>query len=706
MSHFKPTQLAAASSILRVFAAGDVHYALLCAEMQSGKTGSFQCLASKALGEGLVDRVYIICGSAERVLRDQAHADSRHYNAAAYAAGTLKVLFRQDFARAAINTHRTLLIVDESHLDSSYGQQMQQFLHRHGLNLAGTSAAMRANQTYICSVSATPYAERAKIADGSALPKHVEVLQPGPGYFGLSDYKAAGLLRPSFDITERGAEFLELLRGAGPKWILFRALDPKTIAAVRPLCAAAGVPVMEFTSKRQDIGANMERLEAPPSVTTLVILKGKCRVGKVVPKQHIAFVWEDSDAPNTDTLVQALPGRMCGYADAFGAEKPLLFVPAHNLDERHTALTLDEGRDGNHVSELDRHAACAAGKAAIPLHGNNLIGPAPPKVHKILTYQCPPMKLPTPPVGATKTELLIHVRNSVAALTAEPNWRVLTADQQTEILYAIGAPGAVRPAGAVLADRFDRERLHTRTLTDAGAGSSDVMLDYFKEVTEAHAAHSAAAESRMAWRSREEEHHDVSCVVFHLVKASRDGLTAGDFYVVFNTYAAPALIAIHRPTRIPKTRPDTVFDEVAEVIPAKEEDEEEEDAEDPVAVRAESHEASHRPSSTSRADAEEAAPAAAGGGYLGIRIPDAVSDSPAAFRMLLLQHVHGVTGSIPILGAKLRLNKAAYGWLGGQKKTLGPLLKEIGDAKGIRLAVDFGTGPDYDNYMYLKAISW
>jgi hypothetical protein len=706
MSLFKPTQLAAASSILRTFSAGDVHYALLCAEMQSGKTGSFQCLASKALAEELVDRVYIVCGSAERVLRDQAHADSRHYNAAAYATGTLKVLFRQDFARTAINTHRTLLIVDESHLDSSYGQQMQQFLHRHGLNLAGTSAAMRANKTYICSVSATPYAERAKIADGTALPKHVEVLQPGPGYFGLSHYKAAGLLRPSFDIAERGAEFQELLRAAGPKWILFRALDPKTVAAVTPLCAAAGVPVMEFTSKRQDIGANMERLETPPPVTTLVILKGKCRVGKVVPKQHIAFVWEDSENPNTDTLVQALPGRMCGYADAFGAEKPLLFVPAHNLDERHSALTLDEGSDGNHVSELDRHAACATGKAAIPLHGNNLIGSSPPKVFKTLTYQCPPMKLPTPPAGANKPQLLAHVRQNVAALVAEPNWRVLTAAQQAEILFSIGAPGAVRPAGAP-ASVFagDMETLRVRQLRADGYGGKQPMEDYFVEVAAAHTSHTALAESRMAWRGTDSP-LDISCAVFHLVKASRGGLREGDFYVVFNTYAAPALIAIHRPTRIPKTRPDTVFDEVAEVIPAEEDEDEEEDP-----VTAEAPAMRQRPAATDaeapamrQKDAEVAAPAAAA--YMGIRIPDAVSDSPAAFRMLLLQHVHGVTGSIPIMGSNLRLNKVAYGWAGGQKKTLAPLLMEVGEAKGLRLSVEFGTGADYTTNMYIKSISW
>jgi hypothetical protein len=568
------------------------------------------------------------------------------------------------------------------------------FLHRHDLNLKGTSDVMRANKTYICSVSATPYAERAKMLDGTALPKHAEVLRPGPGYFGLKHYAAAGLLRPTFDIHSDPDAFKTLLtRTEGAKWVLMRSLDKKTINAVRRICAEAGVPVKQFTSKRRDIGDNMEALETAPAVTTLVLLKGKCRVGKVVPKRHIAFVWEDSAKPATDTLVQALPGRMCGYESAFGAEKPVIYVPAHSLTEHHTALTLDEGRDGNKVSELDRHTACASGMEVSPLSGKNIVAAAPPKLVKTKTFQCPPLKLhmATIPRKSIKDCLLAQLaRENAAALKADPNWELLTADQKAEILYSIGALGSAEVAGA---RRFrDAEHaLHLRSLHHTTAADT---ANYFKEVADAHASHTTAAESTYAWR-RTESAIDVSCVLFHVVHADPygAGMTPGDIYVVFNTYAPPALPAINRQTRVPKTLTDTVFDAVDVVVPAadsddedEEEEEEESDDDDPVAP----------------------APACAGAGA-----PPVAATVPAPYDLALLRQflatfvVTGATGEQKWTPA-LCIPKAICAGMptNSQKKTIAAILKPIGDVKGVRLTGEAGTGSDYENNLYLKRIAW
>jgi hypothetical protein len=80
-------------------------------------------------------------------------------------------------------------------------------------------------------------------------------------------------------------------------------------------------------------GRKIGCLEDAPLVTTVVIVRGRLRAGKVVPKTHVGFVWEGANKSKTDVLVQGLVGRMCGYV--FGEKKPTLYVPV-------TALIPDE----------------------------------------------------------------------------------------------------------------------------------------------------------------------------------------------------------------------------------------------------------------------------------------------------------------------------------------------------------------------------
>ena len=66
--------------------------------------------------------------------------------------------------------------------------------------------------------------------------------------------------------------------------------------------------------------------------TTVILLKDRLRAGKVVPKEHIGFVWEDATSSKTDTLVQGLLGRMCGYYDP-GQYVPKIFLPLSVIEE-------------------------------------------------------------------------------------------------------------------------------------------------------------------------------------------------------------------------------------------------------------------------------------------------------------------------------------------------------------------------------------
>ena len=50
-----------------------------------------------------------------------------------------------------------------------------------------------------------------------------------------------------------------------------------------------------------------------PTEFTVVIIRGKLRLGNQLNKTYICGVFESSDKMNNDTLLQALPGRVCGY---------------------------------------------------------------------------------------------------------------------------------------------------------------------------------------------------------------------------------------------------------------------------------------------------------------------------------------------------------------------------------------------------------
>jgi hypothetical protein len=72
-------------------------------------------------------------------------------------------------------------------------------------------------------------------------------------------------------------------------------------------------------------------LESAPPRTTIVIVDGRLRCGKRLVKNHIGAVWETSKGANTDTIIQGLLGRMCGYD--VPEVKPLIFLPPKCLKE-------------------------------------------------------------------------------------------------------------------------------------------------------------------------------------------------------------------------------------------------------------------------------------------------------------------------------------------------------------------------------------
>ena len=349
-------------------------YGLLRADLQSGKTGTYQLLIRKMFAEGLIDHAYILCGSNELELLSQVREDVESWHKDAPFKNNIHVVFRQHFNKTRMATKRVLIVVDESHLVIGVHQSVCKFLKRHGLSMSGTSPRMIRDEIYMLSVDATPFVEESVMAYNGANKFRV-FLESGAGYYGVANYLSDGHLRPTWALKTEAEKrrFTNLVASCPQKYILVRAQSKnKQLRALLDLASEAGCATLRFTSKeekqgtqvvltreeadehRRLYGRSIPCLEEAPARTTVVVIDGRLRCGKRVPKKHIGFVWEFSKNSNTDTLMQGLLGRMCGYegeeADVYKVPrvKPLIFVSGAALDkEKNKKKVVD-------CSELER----------------------------------------------------------------------------------------------------------------------------------------------------------------------------------------------------------------------------------------------------------------------------------------------------------------------------------------------------------------
>jgi len=379
-----PQQCAAAADMAKAFADESTYrFAILFALCQAGKTGTFQELIRTMLLEGKIQRAYILCGSHDTGLRDQANKDTAAANPEAYARGDVKVIFRQDFKASQMDITNSLIMVDESHLDQSLDQELDQFLRKHGLSMNGDPSTLVEKNAFIVSVSATPYSELSARQHKKCFPKHLTVLEPGKGYFGMADYFYGNFIRSTYDICAKSSEFTEMVRSAGNKYAIMRLSTGKQSdrleAGAASVYRSLGGRVQYYTTERDEI--DISTLSSAPDRPTLIFINGRLRAGQVVCKKHVAFVWEGATTSKTDSLVQSLLGRMCGYD--VPEVKPLIFLPKSALKRNETKVIK--------ASEIER--AIMASHLILPTKATNLAKAHVASAASNGKTQCPPLRL-------------------------------------------------------------------------------------------------------------------------------------------------------------------------------------------------------------------------------------------------------------------------------------------------------------------------
>jgi hypothetical protein len=112
---------------------------------------------------------------------------------------------------------------------------------------------------------------------------------------------------------------------------LVRASD-KNQEKLTIIASSLGWNIIKFdqtSGTHKDI--NKDILDIVPETPTIVFLKGMCRMGKEIHKQHILFGMETSKS-KTDTLLQGLVGRWCGYT-SHTFNSPIYILDFQEIDD-------------------------------------------------------------------------------------------------------------------------------------------------------------------------------------------------------------------------------------------------------------------------------------------------------------------------------------------------------------------------------------
>ena len=361
---FHPNQITTGKEIIDTMVEGWVFYMILLAQMQSGKTGTYLKVAFDAIRLGIVETVLIISGSRDTSLRGQAQADLTE-NINEYAeeisetiqeyreliqklSNGVNVFWSQDLKTITELKSKTLIIHEESHAaQSKTNKPYMDFYLKHNIEKAlygdlETIEYLKDNKIWILNVSATPFSEviaNFSADDGNRFNKKIFFAEPGDSYIGINTLLDQENIKfESKPISEDSTEFIIRLLNAN------KSKYDKKYCIIRTKCAVHDEEMMRIIAKHCEYGYRnvfatqgsinpseaLKFLESEPEKATIVHICGKARMGQVLSKDYIGMVYEQSINPNTDTILQGLLGRMCGY---YSSEIPDIYISEKKRDE-------------------------------------------------------------------------------------------------------------------------------------------------------------------------------------------------------------------------------------------------------------------------------------------------------------------------------------------------------------------------------------
>lgn len=335
-------QLDAGNRLTNAFNTNGARWVILQAQMQSGKTETYLFDACERLRLNMVEHVVIFSGNAETNLKDQLRkevlglAGSKFYGKyEIYLEENIGLSTRErrpilNFVKQNIHiawgtelkkyigpTTNTLFIWEESHHAQDINNCPSKFLHNIGISADGDCTILSNKNNFIVSISATPFSE---LSDNHHMDqsKTVVIMTPGDNYVSVKTIRDSGRLK-GFSVLIDGLREALTSPHDSPMYAIIR-ISNKNEDKVKSVIDRSGWKYVIFDSLSKGdekiIGEKTwNNMDKAPEQDTVILIRGKCRMGKNLEKSHVLFVFETAKNSNTDTVLQGLLGRVCGYSD-------------------------------------------------------------------------------------------------------------------------------------------------------------------------------------------------------------------------------------------------------------------------------------------------------------------------------------------------------------------------------------------------------
>ncbi len=318
--------------------------------MQSGKTGTALYYAFRMFALGSCEKIFVISGNRDTALHKQwmdnvikhftgfmeentEDSPSMHFQLLQriyelkdmnilkmVLAEKIKVCFGQHLEKVkSDDLSNSVIIWDESHYGQTKDQSLFNFFSRVGIYKAikGRNQSLESANIHILSVSATPAAELSSVFyDKDPQDKTIFQLDAGNGYKGIREFHSQNLIKKSIPILKDNESKVKdmLSKYIGQKkYMIIRAQNTRNVNTeqiLTDICRDLGIQFKVYDAAHQEM---LDDLDNEPTGFTVVQIKGMLRMGKELNKAHICAVAETSQSINTDTCLQGLPGRCCGY---------------------------------------------------------------------------------------------------------------------------------------------------------------------------------------------------------------------------------------------------------------------------------------------------------------------------------------------------------------------------------------------------------
>ena len=304
-------QRVAASEIVDHFRLG-IHKVILGAQMQSGKSGTCKDVTVQFRDFAPDAICVVLLPINDNDLLAQARREFGAY--ASYIHGAPDIQCKQ-YLKQLMEHHpdnKFLIIMDESHYGVERGGAVDSYFSSAGLGIDGCYLP---DNVYLLTVSATPNSETAMANHkGVARKTKIVILQPGPGYYGVSDMIRNQKLKSGWMLKGDGwDQLLELIDQYStlPKYCIIRCNDCHGLDALRKLVHDRYRFISyDYTNKHiKDIH---EVLDQVPRELTIVGIARRLSASKQLRTNNICMVFDYSEG-EISTTMQGLVGRCCGY---------------------------------------------------------------------------------------------------------------------------------------------------------------------------------------------------------------------------------------------------------------------------------------------------------------------------------------------------------------------------------------------------------